>query len=90
MTFRAKIGQGRKLDHRGEYPEELGVKARYKGQGRVAQLGFKQPQWVDGELLVFDQCRSAVTGGAELGFVWCIPGERRFLVLFNRLNLDKI
>ena len=30
-----------------------------------------------------------MTGGAEVGFVFAVPGERRFLVLFNRLVPSK-
>eukprot|EP00793_Prasinoderma_coloniale_P002791 PRCOL_00002273-RA len=89
VTFRARVGRGSKLDPREVFPDDLGVTARYPGQGRVAQAGFTNPQWVDGELLVFDSRGAEMTGGAELGFVWAVPGERRFLVLFNRLVAAK-
>lgn len=44
----------------------------------MAQPGFTNPKWVDGELLVFApqaslSAKASVTGGAELGFVWTLP-----------------
>ncbi len=58
----------------------------------MAQKGFTQPRWVEGELLVFTtkgNLGNPVTAGAELGFVWSVPGEKRFLILLNRIDLSK-
>lgn len=85
-TFRAKVGRQHRLNPAEVYPEELGVIARYPGEGRVAKPGFQGAYWADGELLLLDGQRS-ITGGAEMGFVWSIPNERRFLILFSQLRL---
>eukprot|EP01018_Ginkgo_biloba_P014995 Gb_01772 [translate_table: standard] len=87
VAFRAKIGKENQLPHREVFPEELGVIARYKGQERHAATGFRNPHWIDGELVLFDGKGIGQTNGPQLGFV-CSAPERPILLLFNRLKLQ--
>ncbi|KAF5936922.1 hypothetical protein HYC85_024428 [Camellia sinensis] len=86
VAFRAKVGKKYQLPHKGIIPEEFGVIARYKGQGRLAEPGFRNPRWVDGELVILDG--KYIKGGPVVGFVYWAP-EYHFLVFFNRLRLQE-
>ncbi|ESW31145.1 hypothetical protein PHAVU_002G213200 [Phaseolus vulgaris] len=86
VAFRAKIGKRYQLPHKGIIPEEFGVIARYKGEGRLAEPGFQNPRWVDGELVVLDG--KHLKAGPVVGFVYWAP-EYHFLVFFNRLGLQQ-
>ncbi|OVA01862.1 Protein of unknown function DUF3506 [Macleaya cordata] len=86
VAFRAKVGKQYQLPHKGIIPEEFGVVARYKGQGRLAEPGFRNPRWVDGELVILDG--KFIRGGPVVGFVYWAP-EYHFLVFFHRLRLQE-
>ncbi|KAE8686794.1 Protein EXECUTER 1 [Hibiscus syriacus] len=86
VAFRARVGKRYQLPHNGIIPEEFGVVARYKGQGRLAEPGFRNPRWVDGELVILDG--KYIKGGPVVGFVYWAP-EYHFLVFFNRLRLQQ-
>ncbi|KAK9112933.1 hypothetical protein Scep_020452 [Stephania cephalantha] len=86
VAFRAKVGKQYQLPHKGIIPEEFGVVARYRGQGRLAEPGFQNPKWVDGELVILDG--KYIKGGPVVGFVYWAP-EYHFLVFFNQVKLPQ-
>lgn len=85
VAFRAKIGKRCQLPHKGIIPEEFGVVARYKGQGRLAGRGFQNPRWVDGELVILDG--KHFRGRPVVGFVYWAP-EYQFMVFFSQLRMQ--
>ncbi|KAH9314875.1 hypothetical protein KI387_023502 [Taxus chinensis] len=87
VTFRAKIGKEYLLPH-DIYPEELGVVARYRGQERQAQSGFRNCEWVDGELLLLDGKGTGANTGPHLGFLLSMR-EFSIPAWFKRLNLSE-
>ncbi|CAH9139495.1 unnamed protein product [Cuscuta epithymum] len=86
IAFRAKVGKQYQLPHKGIFPEEFGVIARYKGQGRLAEPGFQNPRWADGELVILDG--KYIKGGPVIGFVYWAT-EYHFLIFFHRLKLHE-
>lgn len=90
-SFRFRIGKGEKVssyDQTG-LSDQIGLVARYAGEGRMARRAFEDAQWVEGELLQLDGKAVSVTGGARLGFAWLVPGERKYMILFHRLHLPQ-
>jgi len=84
VIFRAKIGKGNRVPNRGLYPDELGVVASYKGEGRLADFDQK---WHESELLQLSgKAMTPYVKGADIGLLYLVPGQS-FLVLFNSLKL---
>ncbi|KAL6643231.1 hypothetical protein ACP70R_021412 [Stipagrostis hirtigluma subsp. patula] len=84
VVFRAKIGKHYQLPHKGIIPRELGVVARYKGQRRIADPGFQNPRWVDGELLILDG--KFIRDGPVVAFFYWTSNFHLF-EFFRRLRL---
>lgn len=84
VVFRAKVGKHCQLPHKGIIPRELGVVARYKGQRRIADPGFQNPRWVDGELLILDG--KFIRDGPVIAFFYWTSNYHLF-EFFRRLRL---
>ncbi|XP_052168958.1 protein EXECUTER 1, chloroplastic [Oryza glaberrima] len=84
VVFRAKVGKHYQLPHKGIIPRELGVVARYKGERRIADPGFQNPRWVDGELLILDG--KFIRDGPVIAFFYWTSNFHLF-EFFRRLKL---
>ncbi|KAJ1295104.1 hypothetical protein BS78_01G198300 [Paspalum vaginatum] len=84
VVFRAKVGERYQLPHKGIIPRELGVVARYKGQRKIADPGFQNPRWVDGELLILDG--KFIRDGPVIAFFYWTSNFHLF-EFFRRLRL---
>jgi hypothetical protein len=56
------------------------VVAVHRGQGQIANRGFKNPSWVDGRLFVYED--------GTCGFVYMVRQHVYHLVDFERLDAD--
>lgn len=52
---------------------------RYRGFGRIADHNFRNPQWVNGRLIV--------DSNGNLSFLW---EDADFLIQFQRFNLEEL
>jgi hypothetical protein len=89
-SFRARVSPSCRLAPGDLYPPELGVLARYPGQGLAGLPGAKAPMWVPGELLILDGGSGperSLCCGARIAFLWTVPDRRNFLIVFHRLQL---
>ncbi|KAF8672362.1 hypothetical protein HU200_049564 [Digitaria exilis] len=84
VVFRAKVGERYQLPHKGIIPRELGVVARYKGQRKIADPGYQNPRWVDGELLILDG--KFIRDGPVIAFFYWTSNFHLF-EFFRRLRL---
>lgn len=44
LSFRAGIARDNKMPETRQLPPEYGIRARYRGEGQVAGIGFKNPR----------------------------------------------
>ncbi|KAF2294218.1 hypothetical protein GH714_008384 [Hevea brasiliensis] len=82
-----QVGKRYQLPHKGIIPEEFGVIARYKGQGRLPEPGFQNHRLVDGELVILDG--KYIKWGSVVGFVYWAP-EYHLLVFFDHLRFQRL
>ncbi|ESW20355.1 hypothetical protein PHAVU_006G201700 [Phaseolus vulgaris] len=87
VAFRAKVGERHRLPPSGMISKELGLIARYRGQGRIAEPGFQNPRWVDGELVILDG-KFFLKTGPVVGFLYWVP-KRPYIVLWSPLRLQQ-